>query len=46
MHGQQNIKMTFAVIQVISYSIIQTEYSDMVLNQVTNFPKVQYEYLM
>jgi hypothetical protein len=38
--------LTFAVIHVISYPIIKTIYSDTVLNQMTNFRIVQYEYLM
>ena len=38
--------LTFAVIHVISYSIIETEYSDTAVNQMTNFRKTRYEYLM
>ena len=36
----------FAVIHVINYSIIGTEYSDTAINQVTNFRKAEYEYLI
>jgi hypothetical protein len=37
---------TFAVIHLINYSIIERGYSDTTLNQVTNFRKAQYEYLI